>query len=53
VVRNRWKRLVKEVFRQNKYMFPPVDIVVTVKRGVKLPTYQELEKDILRMVKKI
>ncbi len=53
VTRNRWKRLVKEVFRRNRYLFPPVDMVVTVKRGVKLPTYQELEKDMLRMVKRI
>lgn len=33
--RNRWKRLVREYFRQNRDSFPPgCDVVVVAKRGV-------------------
>jgi ribonuclease P protein component len=53
VVRNRWKRLVREVFRRNKAAFPPVDMVVTVKRGARLPTYWELEKDLLTLARRL
>ena len=53
VVRNRWKRLIREVFRRNKGAFPPVDMVVTVKRGVELPSYWELEKDMLNLARRL
>ncbi len=53
VIRNRWKRLIREIFRKNKGHFPPKDMVITVKRGMKLPTYRELEEDIIETVSKI
>jgi len=53
VVRNRWKRLIREAFRRNKGAFPPVDMVVTVKRGVRLPSYWELERDMLALARRL
>ena len=31
--RNRWKRLVREVFRKNRQSLPPIDIVARPKKG--------------------
>ena len=53
VVRNRWKRLVREAFRKNKALFPSVDLVVTVKRGVPMPAYRDLEEEFLRLVERL
>ena len=53
VVRNRWKRLIREVFRRNKELFPAMDMVVTVKKGVQLPPYRELEKDMLGLARRL
>lgn len=47
VVRNRWKRLIREAFRLNKHLLPSWDIVIVVKRGYKKPKYKEVEEDIL------
>jgi len=53
VVRNRWKRLIREVFRKNKGAFPAVDMVFTVKRGARVPTYHELERDMLALARRL
>jgi len=53
VVRNRWKRLVREAFRRNKALFPSADLVVTVKRGVVMPAYGDLEEDLLKLAKRL
>ncbi len=50
VIRNRWKRLIREVFRKNRGKFPPYDIVITVKRGYTPPSYKELEEDLIGAV---
>ncbi|MGB9667739.1 MAG: ribonuclease P protein component [Thermosulfidibacteraceae bacterium] len=50
VTRNRWKRLIREIFRLNKHLFPSWDIVIAVKRGYKPPKYRELEEDIVRTI---
>lgn len=52
-VRNRWKRLIREVFRKNRPAFPPKDMVITVKKGVNPPSYRELEEDIVGAVARI
>lgn len=31
--RNRWKRLIREVFRKNRHSFPSIDIVARPKKG--------------------
>lgn len=49
--RNRIKRLIREVFRQNKDAFPPsTDILIAVIKTPELLTYQEFERDILNLV---
>lgn len=53
VVRNRWKRFIREAFRRNKAFFPPADLVVTVKRGVGIPAYGDLEEDLLKLAKRL
>ncbi len=47
VVRNRWKRLIREAFRLNKHRFGGWDIVVTVKRGYNPPGFHEVERDLV------
>ena len=49
VVRNRIKRLVREVYRQSRERFPPgMDVVLVAKRGAEALDYatvvQELDK---------
>lgn len=53
VIRNRWKRMLREVFRRNRAFFPPFDIVVTVKKGCTLPHYRVLEKEILGIARRL
>jgi ribonuclease P protein component len=54
VVRNRCKRLVKEVFRRNKWRLPAkLDLVVNVKHPMAEATYQEAESQFLRFIKKL
>ena len=53
VVRNRWKRLIREAFRLNKHKLPSWDIVVTVKRGYKPPKLQEVERDLVEAIAKL
>ena len=49
VRRNRWKRLIREVYRLHRQKLPAADFVVTVKRGVDIPAFQELERELLRL----
>ncbi len=53
VVRNRWKRLVREAFRRNRIFLPSMDIVVTVRRDIPVPAYREVEEDLLRLAKRL
>ena len=48
VVRNRHKRLIREVFRLNQTTFAaPLEIVAIVKKGQQNPAFSEYERDFL------
>ncbi|GHT34430.1 ribonuclease P protein component [Planctomycetales bacterium] len=55
VVRNRWKRLIREAYRTNLLPKTAVekycDFVVVPKRGAALPKYAELEKSFQKLTK--
>lgn len=54
VVRNRCKRLVREVFRRNKWRLPEkLDLVVNVKHPMAEATYQETERQFLRFIERL
>jgi len=54
VVRNRCKRLVKEVYRRNKWRLPvDLDLVVNVKHPMVEATYEEVESQFLTLIKKL
>jgi ribonuclease P protein component len=54
VMRNRARRLLREVFRKNKWRIPRgVDIVINVKSDLADASYQELESDFIRFLEKI
>ena len=47
VVRNRWKRLLREAFRISQHKLPPsIDMVVLLRRGVE-PDLQQLRQSII------
>ncbi len=48
VARNRVKRVVREVFRRNRVLFPAVPVVVIAKRGAPELGYQECLKEVQR-----
>ncbi|HLG14132.1 MAG TPA: ribonuclease P protein component [Blastocatellia bacterium] len=54
VERNRARRLVREVFRKNKWLVPSgVDIVINVKKPLSKLVYPDLESDFLAFVEKV
>jgi ribonuclease P protein component len=53
VDRNRSRRLVREVFRKNKWRVPAgIDIVINVKRDLAEAGFDELEKDFLTFLER-
>jgi ribonuclease P protein component len=45
-LRNRFKRLVREVFRLNQYLLPPGLIIhVTPRQNIPMPSFQEIVED--------
>jgi len=53
VERNRSRRLVREVFRKNKWRVPPgVDIVINVKSSMAEACYAEIEKDFIEFLER-
>ena len=52
VVRNRWKRRLREIFRHQKREFGAHDVVIIVKRGAETPTFEELQADVLKALKR-
>jgi ribonuclease P protein component len=53
VERNRARRLVREVFRKNKWLVPHgVDIVINVKRSLAEASYGDLEGDFVTFLER-
>ena len=52
VVRNRWKRLIREAFRRNKSALPNLDFVVRPRKGAE-PNFSAIETSLKRLSKKI
>ena len=52
VVRNRWKRLLREVFREHLDTLPPADLVIRPKKGAK-PCYQAIRRSLPSLAKRI
>jgi ribonuclease P protein component len=54
VVRNRCKRLLREVFRRNKQQLPsPWDMVVNVRHSLVEATYKDVEHQFLDLIEKL
>jgi len=53
VVRNRWKRLIREAFRKNRHRLPAgFDLVVRPRKGA-VADYLRIEKSILDLTKRL
>jgi ribonuclease P protein component len=53
VARNRSRRLVREVFRKNKWRVPPaIDIVINVKSSMAEARYDDIEKDFVHFLER-
>jgi ribonuclease P protein component len=54
VKRNRARRLLREVFRNNKWLVPPgVDIVINVKAPLVEAGYREIEGDFITFLERV
>lgn len=54
VVRNSWKRRLREVFRLTRLQLPPGwDIVVLPQKGAALPTFANMKKAFLSLLARI
>jgi len=52
VIRNRAKRLMREVFRLNKHRLKPVDIIFIARKGIVGKKFKEVEEDFLNLARK-
>ena len=53
VVRNRWKRLIREAFRKSRHRLPPgYDLVVRPRRGAQ-PDYQAVAASLPRLARRL
>jgi ribonuclease P protein component len=54
VERNRFKRLVREVFRQNREQLPAGwDFVIIKQKNIKEPTFEDIKQSFLNLAQKI
>jgi len=53
VVRNRWKRLIREAFRRQQDLLPPgLDMIIRPKRGA-VPDHDAIRRSIIYLSKKL
>lgn len=53
VVRNRWKRRLREIFRRGKHHFGDShDVVIIAKAGAELPPFDQLREDVYQTVRR-
>lgn len=53
VVRNRWKRLIREAFRKNRQRLPAgLDLVIRPRKGAS-PHYPRIERSILELTRRL
>lgn len=53
VVRNKWKRLIREAFRVQKFDFPQgIDLVVRPRKGAE-PDFQAIKKSLMGLAERI
>lgn len=53
VVRNRWKRLIREAFRKNRQRLPAgLDLVIRPRKGA-CPQYPRIERSILELTRRL
>ena len=53
VVRNRWKRLIREAFRRQKHLLPSgVDLVVRPRRGA-VCRYEKIAPSLVRLARRL
>lgn len=52
VVRNRWKRLLREAFRCSQHELPPLDLVC-IARGSTPPAWEDLRASLARLARKV
>ena len=50
VLRNRFKRLVREVFRTYRHLLPPLDLVVLPKKGAKPVSWERVQTDFSQFI---
>lgn len=52
VVRNRWKRLIREAFRNNQNTISNGAFLIQARGARKIPLYEEIESDLKELIKK-
>lgn len=51
VIRHRYTRLIREVFRLNSELFPDgISVIVIAKRNILEKSYDQIEEDFLRLI---
>lgn len=52
VVRNRWKRLIREAFRLSQHDLPPLDLVIRPKAGAK-PDFAAIRRSLPNLAQRL
>jgi ribonuclease P protein component len=53
VIRNRLRRVIKEILRKHKdEIVPQMDFIVVARKGIELIPFQDLEKNLIHVLKR-